>query len=153
MTKIEKWAHVAEIIGAAAVVTSVIYLAYQVRENSTALRGNAAQTRVAIGMDWDSWLTNQGFAAVVVKANDDYGSLSPVEKLQFDQYVSSGLNLWEEAFDSRRSGMLEEEYWQAWDRSFRSRMREDSWQTVWRSNGASYNEEFGSHVGLGQIDH
>ena len=38
MTKIEKWAHIAEIVGVAAVVMSLIYLGYEVRQNTTAVQ-------------------------------------------------------------------------------------------------------------------
>ena len=37
MERLQKWAHIAEITGAVAVVVSLLYVGYQVRENTAAM--------------------------------------------------------------------------------------------------------------------
>ena len=79
MTKIEKWAHIAEIIGAAAVLISLLYVAYEIRENTIAVRTGTQRSLLTLGHDWDVWLAEPEFADVLAKGNADYSGLSPSE--------------------------------------------------------------------------
>ena len=146
MTKIEKWAHIAEIVSAIAIVMSLIYVGYQVRVNTITLRNGTQQSLLALGHDWDGWLVDRDFADVIARGNDDYSLLSSAEKLQYGKYVGTGLNVWEYAFYSFRDGMMKEDFWRAWNASFRSKFHAATWQLIWRSVHQSYGEEFQRHV-------
>ena len=55
--KLSEWASVAEIIGAAAVIVSLVYVGYQVNDNTSAIR-SAAANDASVGMQ--SWYLEMG---------------------------------------------------------------------------------------------
>lgn len=158
MSTIKRWAFVAEIVGAIAIVMSLIYVGYQVRENSIAVKSAVQRSVLNMGHEWDSWVvTDEGLASILTKASDDYRTLTPTEKMRYDLYVRLAFNIWEDAFYNYQSGMMDEEIWQAWDAYFRLRLErgvnwtgdsgsDTSWQQIWQAATSSYGETFQSHV-------
>jgi hypothetical protein len=144
--KLQKWAHVAEITGAIAVVISLIYVGYQIKENTSAQHSQTDVELTSMGFAWDAWYQNQDFVAAVAKANQDYGSLGNIEKLQFDKHVSMGLNLWVFAFDSFSRGQMEQDVWEAWNAYFMTEIQRNSWRMVWNTKRKEYPPDFAMHV-------
>lgn len=157
MTRLEKAAYLSQIIGAAAVVVSLIYVGQQISDNTTEVRANSGRELVVFGQALDSWIvTNPELADILVAGRSDYEALSPSHRLRFNQYVMTSLNLYEQAFYYHQNGLLEEEGWNSWDAYFRGRMQmgfgypdgkpDDTWRRVWRSGEAAYGEAFRRHV-------
>ena len=83
-------ASLAEIVGAIAVVITLIYIAKEIRQNSRALSMNALRDTTAQWNDWSNMLASSGdLADIVVKATKDYDSLSDAETLRYGGYVQS----------------------------------------------------------------
>lgn len=146
MDKLQKWAHLAEITGAIAVVISLLYVGYQVSENTSAQYSQTEMNLFSLGYDLDAWYQDQDFVAVVVKADNDYQSLSVPEKLQFDKYVLMSLNLWAYALSNFSRGQLDANEWEAWDNYFTGEIRRDGWLAVYGEYRAGYNREFQQHI-------
>ena len=54
MSKLERYAHMAEIAGAITIVLSVLYLGYEVRRNTTSSEIEAAQNLMALDQQFAS---------------------------------------------------------------------------------------------------
>ena len=146
MDRLQKWAHLAEIAGAIAVVISLVYVGYQINENTSAQQSQTELNLYSLTSDLDSWYQDSEFVAVVAKANRDFASLSEVERMQIEKHVLDGLNLWGYAWKSYGRGQIDEQEWQAWDRWFAGEMQNESWSSVYRKYSYGYHEDFQDHI-------
>ena len=144
---LKKWALIAEIVGAAAVVMSLLYVGLELRGNSRSIRLGNQQAAVALGIEADAWLSNSEFADTYEAGLRDLSSLTEAQKIQVDSFVGQHLNVWEFAFYSRESGLIEDALWEGWDRWGRSQIRQESWRLLWEtSKREAYGVEFQAHV-------
>lgn len=83
---------VAEVVGAAAVVVSLVYLAVQIRQNTRQVEEQSrAQRFSALGILFDNWrnfrtsiATNPAVASIWRRGNEDPNQLDPDEWIVFD---------------------------------------------------------------------
>lgn len=146
MIRLERLSHWAQIVAAGAVVISLVFVGFQIRDNTKAVQRGNALSSLTLGHDWDTWLRDQHFAATYVEGLRHYDTLPPADKEQFDRYVGHGLNIWEFAYYSTDAGTMDRETWEAWDRFFSAQMRHDSWRTVWQRIHDFYGQRFQRHV-------
>lgn len=146
MERLQKWAHIGEIAGAVAVVLSLLYVGYQIREN-TAVQQNQTEINLYNLMhEHDSWLRDPAFVAVVNKSGDDYDALSSVELTQIEKYVATGLNVWGYAWKSFNREQLDIDEWRAWDRWFAGEMQHPAWSRTYEKYRYGYHEDFQAHI-------
>lgn len=67
MNKLQKWAHVAEITGALVVVLSLIYVGYQIRQNTAAQQSETELNLYNLTAVLDSWYQDPAFVSIVAK--------------------------------------------------------------------------------------
>lgn len=146
MDKLQKWAHVAEIAGAVAVVISLVYVGVQIRENTDAQQSQTEMNLFSLGFAWDEWWQDPGFVAIVAKASNDRSALTTVEQLQIEKHISLGLNLWAYGWKSYERDQIDAAEWQAWDNWFRSQMTSAIWQETYADIRDAYHVEFQRHV-------
>ncbi len=110
--KLEKWGLIAEIVGAFAIVVTLVMLIFEIRGNTEELRA-AALTNLAD--------RNQALMLTVLTSPQlvEAGSreiqgeeLNAAQRLLLDQYFAATLKAHEESFIAYRAGRLEEEVWQ-----------------------------------------
>lgn len=136
-----------EMIGAGAVVVSLIYLAIQIR-------GQNFETRVA-GMH----AVSEGFrdsigslaehphvAHVWIKSNVDPGSLTDEELVHMFAVAQRNFRVWEEAFGLHRSGRLDKDIWEGITNQYASFLSHRGFSHVWAYRRQFYNERFRKYV-------
>ncbi len=92
---IQDWGAIGELVGAAAVIITLIYLAAQIRQNTRSLR-NATSLSItqALGHINGRWAENpDGFAEIWLRGCADLKSLTPVEYERFSRHTFDLLNL------------------------------------------------------------
>lgn len=106
----EAAATVAEIVGAIAVVVSVIYLAIQVRGNTREAMEAAISSAIDAFNNFDRMIaTDADLASILMRGEKSNASLSPVEQRQFDSLMSIEFTVYERWHtDSRRTGLGQE---------------------------------------------
>ena len=62
MNKFKRAVQISEVVGAVAVVISLIYVGTEIRQNTMATRLSNQQISVTMGYDADAWLANSDFA-------------------------------------------------------------------------------------------
>jgi len=83
-------ASIAEIVGAVAVVITLIYVARELRQNSRALSITALRDTTAQWNEWSSMLAGSAdLADIVARATDSHEELTPSESLRFGAFVQS----------------------------------------------------------------
>jgi len=135
-------AAVAEIIGASAVVISLIYLAVQIR-------GQTDETRLAAMHD-----ISAGFRQIVadfgrgdvaelyVKGIDGVGSFTDQEMFQLIVAAQQAFRLWEEAFYLYEDGRLDGKNWDGMNRQLASFLSTPGFSHVWKIRQQFYGSDF-----------
>lgn len=114
---------IAEGIGAVAVVASLVYLARQIRQNSSlveetaaATRAQAAVTSAGHGADAFRWLAGDAELTRIWFAGIAPGALQEDEARRFDLLLMAQLIEVDANYSLARSGLLDSEIWAIWDR-------------------------------------
>ena len=146
MDRLQKWAHIAEIAGAVAVVISLLYVGYQIRENTDAQLSATENNLFSLGFALDEWYLQPDFVEIVAKANSDFASLTEVERLRYERHVGMSLNVWAYALKSYTRGQIDEGEWVAWNNWFVGEMSKPAWAEVYENMRDGYHPDFRSHV-------
>lgn len=81
---------IGELIGAIAVVVTLIYLSREIRQNSKAVTLTALRDATDRWNHWSEMLaTSPDLASIVAKGNRDYESLSEAEALRYGAFMQS----------------------------------------------------------------
>ena len=127
--KLEKWALIAEIIGAIAVVVSLLYVGAGVRQNTEAILSSNHQNLVAMDMNKNGWFRDAEFAAVYESGLQDFEALSSAQQRQFTTFIADQFNVWEYAFISHENELMDDNIWASYDRFYSSQLRLPSYQS------------------------
>jgi hypothetical protein len=101
-----------ELLGAAAVVGTVFYLAHEVREASQeAQRARWSDLQNEISRVVQSWSDNSDLSNIVFRGFTDRDSLRPEEAFRFYSNLYPWFRAWETLFEYSEEGRLEE--WRA----------------------------------------
>ena len=138
---------IGELIGAVAVVISVLYLAWQVRSQVQEAR-LAAIHEVSEGFREGIAATfmDRQLAELFVKAKHDAESLSEADRLQFVAFVQRNYRVWEDAFYQHRKGRLDEPHWHSMERQYSSLLSWPGVRWVWKIRREFYTAEFREYV-------
>ena len=104
---LQDWSNLAQVIGALAVVISLVYVGFQIKRNTSAVRSATAQ---AIHNNYGDWYMNLMRDAelnrIALKGLKDYSSLDEIEKAQFIQTFMAFISFSQNAFYQWREKAL-----------------------------------------------
>ena len=80
---------IAEVIGAIAIVVSLIFVGLQIRQNTNQIRANSVQVGLAYVEAQNNLMTNPETAELVMKGLSDFDALSPLQKARFDAMLGN----------------------------------------------------------------
>lgn len=104
---------VGEIVGAGAVVASLVYLAVQIRTQNKETRLSAMHD-ISVGFrEAILPFSAEDMSTILVKANADYDSLSDIEAQRIIVLMGQFFRAWEEAFIQNEEGRLDDRSWNA----------------------------------------
>ncbi|MGR8949254.1 MAG: hypothetical protein ACU84Q_14490 [Gammaproteobacteria bacterium] len=139
---------IGEVVGAIAVVATLIYLALQIRQNTKATRTATHQTQVdsQIGIN-TSIATDDKLADLIARANDGYDELKAGEQIQLLHLYVNFFNLWHSAYWNNKEQFLSEHAWPIWDTGMAGLFSAQiACRTVWARVAPIYDTEFQQHV-------
>ena len=147
MTDLESLANLGEIIGAVAVVVSLIYLAVQVRQNTQAQRTenfSRALDRVAA---LQAALSQDSEASVIfAKGVADPTKLTPKERMQFTWAMYELFGAFEFMFLASKTNAIPEEIWQRWSSAVAFWLSFSGVQVWWKVRPIPFTDSFSSYV-------
>ncbi len=143
---LKEYALAAEIVGAIAVVISLIYVGTSINQNTNAVMVANHHALVAMDQNTNAWLRDSEFAAVFTIAMEDVSTLSPAQSRQFRTYLADKLNAWEFAFLTHSSGTMEDNIWDGWDGYYRLELEKAGYQWYWNRAREGYSPAFRLYV-------
>jgi len=143
-----------EIIGAAGVIASLIYVALQIRQNTNAV---VAGTHQALFESWSglsaSLTDNPEVSRLVLKAADGYQELAPDERMRFEAFATRLLGQFENVFLQHQRGLVPEETWPHWEAYYRDQLAPECFAHYWARARPWYFPDFQIYADqLFQID-
>ena len=114
--KLSDWANVAEIVGAAAVIVTLVYVAVQIEQNTIAVEASTRQGRLDYGRQQTELLITQpGLAKFVLEAEKNADALNEEDRLLFYEFTTWRMATWELTYQEYVDGLMDEETWAAWN--------------------------------------
>ena len=106
------WASIAEIIGAAAVVASLLYVGYEIHRNTKVSLASNRQAIASRAQELALYSAETNIHRLLFDPSGDDVELTESEQNHLTAYIGALLRTTEEAYLLYRDGLLEEEYWQ-----------------------------------------
>lgn len=133
---------IGEIVGAIAVVLSLIYLASQIRTQNKESRV-AAMHEIAVAYRQSNIaFADPVLADILTRAHVDTDSLTEAEILQLICGVQGVFRVWEEAYYQHVAGRLDEHLWEAMLREYSTYMSAGGFDFVWQLRKEGHNDSF-----------
>jgi hypothetical protein len=143
---LEALSQLGEFVSAVAVVVSLAYLAYQVRQNTLSLRSEnyaRAHDRVAAVQ---ARLGDPSQARVFGRAVWDPSKLTPAERIQFAWALYEMFGAFEFMHHQSQAGALPPEVWDRWSATLGWWTALPGVQAWWRSKPAPFSKSFTRYV-------
>ena len=134
---------VGEVLGAAGVIVTLVYLASQIRVSNRAARSAAMQELLDETLHLMSQLSNDGeLAAIWAKGSADFNSLDMQEQVRLRAFFYQLVLIWERFYHLERAGMID-----AWITNHMRKARRDvagapGFQTYFQQRQHWIGEEF-----------
>ena len=84
---------VSDLIAAAAIIVSLIFVAYEVRLNRKQAELTNWRETLVMMVEFKSRTNDLAFADLVVRGHRDYGTLNEAEKLSYSMYLEQGVHM------------------------------------------------------------
>lgn len=151
---IQDFAAVGEIIGAVAVVISLVYLAIQIRQNTTQIGENTNAVRAAaIHASLNFALQNraatfsdEGTATIYHKGLNDPESLNEIEAIRFRLMVANVFDAIFNMYSQTKVTEFSLETWQAQSNLVKRILSTDGGAWFWKSYRQEYTEAFQDEI-------
>jgi hypothetical protein len=147
MWSLKKMHRLGELAAAIAVVISLIFVGFEIRQNSTIVQSAAAQ---AVHVNFANWYTAAQSDPVLLelstKGMRDYSSLSETEKAQFIAMFMAFCSHMQDAFLKLREGSLSPELFRGWEYVSMNFLSTPGGKAFWNERGYMFTDEFHDYV-------
>lgn len=137
---------IGEIVGAIAVVVSLLYLAIQIRAQNRESRMAAVHDILAAFREIQTPMQDAEISKLWLKARAGHDALENHEKVQFYNLIGPMLRVWEEAYFQFDSGRLDEEIWETMVAQYSELVAMPEMQKYWALHKHVYAKRFSAFV-------
>jgi hypothetical protein len=140
-------ANLGQVIGAIAVVISLIYVALQIRQNTNAVRSATAQTVHEHFARWYHLVAaDDELAKIVASGLRNYESLSEQERVRFIAAFMAFLSYSQNAFLKWREGLLASPLWLGWELVIMNLVCAPGGKAFWKERAYMFGDEFRRYI-------
>jgi hypothetical protein len=134
MSTLQALGNLGEFVGALGVVISLVYLAQQMRQNTTSVRAASFNSMVqnSIRLLEHSFRDSE-FAEFIHRAEVDPDSLSASERVRWDAYMTSVYRHFGNLVYQYRVGALDGQMWDSYCRTLKQHLQTPSWAAWFES--------------------
>src|ERR1700757_1856631 len=140
-------ANIGQVVGAIAVVISLIYVALQIRQNTNAVRSATAQTVHEHFAKWYHLVAaDDELAQIVANGLPAYESLSEKHRVRFIAAFMAFLSYSQNAFLKWREGLLASSLWLGWEQVMMNLFGAPGGKAFWKDRAYMFGEDFRRYV-------
>jgi len=141
-------ANLAEIIGTALVIVSLVYVGVQIHQNTKAIRLSSAQNVSHDLRNALSFIAGEtDFARIHLQGMEDVNALPPAEKHRFYVFVNYFLRAVENAYYQNKLGVLDEYVWESVIANIGLAARTSGYSSFWEDRHQFFSKEFQEFYG------
>lgn len=140
--KLKKYALIAEIVGGVAIVLSLLYVGYEVAQNTAEVRATNRQSTARGVQDFALAVATTSELAEVVGFDIDPESLTETQQVQLNYFNVAFYRSSEEAYLQYLDGLLSEDYWSTRAGITIARTRAKSGQWYWERSKTAFSPKF-----------
>jgi hypothetical protein len=137
---------IGEIVGAAAVVVSLVYLASQIRMQNRETRAASVHEVMHEYSTAISRLHEPEMADLWVAAIENFDGLSPSQRLRFVIYLTVAVRSYEDAYYQWCEGRLEDDVWRALLTSLTDVKSTNAFARFWELRRHQFRREFADYI-------
>ena len=144
---LESWARIAEIVGAFAIVVSLVYVALELRESNRILQVNSRQVLSEQDLRfYESAIDPQIIARATVKRQREE-ELSPLEISQLSLRQGLNFRIFEHAYFLFRNDAIDIREWARYQRIIRNNICNNEFaQEMWQNRANTWDIDFSGQV-------
>ena len=140
------WAAISEIVATAAIVFSLLLVAYSIKRNTDEMETSNTNFLYQLDEQIAGDLSRDpGLASIFVKVAQKK-DLSDIEKFQYVNLQHRNLTVWEIAWTQYKSGSLAVGEWIDWDQYKTESLKDEFPEEWWIEVRSVYKPEFAQHV-------
>ena len=132
-----------ELIAAAATVATLVYLAIQIRQNTTSSRTATYQNIVSTGIELGiTFARDESFADLFTRGAANPERLTPAEATRLKGHISSVFRCYELVFHQFEQGAIEVDVWEGWRLNMVRFFRLAAYRQAWENTRDEYPTRF-----------
>ncbi len=141
-----EWAAISEIIGTLAVVISLLFVAFNISQNTRVMQ-TANDNFLYERQDeiLNTVVESSEFASIYLKHLND-GELTAVEELRVQYHVFRDLFMWELAYVRNQEGLFAQDQWYSWNKSYSIQFISDFPSEWWEESRKWVRDDFAAYV-------
>jgi len=144
---LEALANLGEFVSALAVVVSLIYLAFQVRQNTVSQRTeNYARALERIALMQSQLSSDGAFASIIMRGSQDHTRLTTEERAQFSWTFYEMFGAFEFMFLQAEAGALHEDVWNRWSATLAWWISFPGVRAWWAARPTPFSPSFTRHI-------
>ena len=144
---LEQASNLAELIGVALVIVSIVYLTIQVRQNTKAMRIQTVHELSALFIEAQSGLAINGeLMSLYQRGQLEYESLDALEQGRFGTESAALMRIFSNLHYQYLQGALDEEEWLGFKATVDDLFTYSGFQTVWRLRKHHYSAAFQQYI-------
>ena len=137
-----------EVIGGFAVIVSLLFVAWEIRQNTIALSAQALlELNEMANEALRSASENDQLADVLVKGDEDLSSLSASEYRQYLSHHYTIINALDAAHSFYSKGLLSADDYPGWNHYICPYLRAPSVHSIWNTEKSGFSDSFVDYVG------
>ena len=145
---LKKTALLAEIIGGAGIIVSILYLALEVSENT---KNTQISNHLALIEQNSEFrylrMASPDLVEIALQGSSNARNLSAVDQRRFRAYALQSFDMWETAFLMNDSDVLPAGTWKVWDSSWCNTLNTPGFRALWDEGmSESFTVHFRSNV-------
>ena len=145
--KLSEWANVAEIIASVVIVMSLIYVGFELNQNTQALRSEIHQNVMAVLNEQNHVLVEDAeFHKIFVTGETRPDELSELEWSRFEIFLYGRFGVWEYLHIAIQENTITDTEWLSFESYFLSLVCEPGYRRWWHQNRTSHNPDFKAYV-------
>ena len=141
-------ANLGEFVGGVAVLVTLIYLAVQIKQGTTALGANWHHEMLdcALRNNLIPLFSSRELSEFLRFAQHNPDELDEVDWDRFVRHAYGAFGMWEDALVSYRKKLIDEEYWNSWDGACRSMWTAAGYRKFWEQERKGHATVFQNYI-------
>lgn len=145
--RLSEWANIAEIVGAAAIIISLVYVSIQVRDNTNAIRSAATNDAATAMQSWYMTVgSDEQTSHVFYHGMTQPESLTAEQMFQFIMITHAAFLGFQNSFELAEQGTLDPEIRDSITNTLLATKELPGYKIYWRQRGPQFNQRFRAFV-------